>query len=120
MAGTNGSWRLSGISTSAMARRPRQIGSIIGWPGIAVESGHGDGRIGAEVARQIERELHARRAFGEALVDAHLEIKARSRCRSTMPDATGMSPAFRVTISQLPRAAASNTARRTKAASPSC
>ena len=27
------------------------------------------------MARQIERELHARRAFGEALVDAHLEIK---------------------------------------------
>ena len=35
---TTGSPLRSGISTSPIARRPRQIGLIIGWSGLAVES----------------------------------------------------------------------------------
>ncbi len=37
--------------------------------------GRGDCRIGAEVPGQIERELHARRKFRKALVDAELEVE---------------------------------------------
>ena len=49
--------------------------------------GRGDGGIGAEMPRQIERELHARREFREALVDAELEEEgavsdAAARCRT--------------------------------------
>ena len=62
-----------------MARRPRQIGSIIGWPGDAVESAVSMVGIGAEMPGQIERELHARRILRVTLVDADLEVIARDR-----------------------------------------
>ena len=44
---------------------------------IGVRGGIGgrDGRIGAEMPGQIERQLHARRKFRKTLVDAELEIK---------------------------------------------
>ena len=45
----------------------------MGWSALAVEIRAGDGGIGAEMARQVERELHARRIFRKALVDAELE-----------------------------------------------
>ena len=120
ISGTTGSWRRSGISTSPIASRPRQIGLIIGWSGVGGGIGQADRRIGAEMPRQLERQLHAGREFRKALVDAELEDRTRGpdgAARS--PAATGVSPARSVMISHWPVAASATAARRMKAASPS-
>ena len=47
----------------------------MGWSALAVESAQRNRGIGAEMPGQIERQLHARREFRKALVDAELEIE---------------------------------------------
>ena len=92
----------------------------MGWSASAVESASAMAGIGAEMPGQIERQLHARREFREALVDAELEIeravlmpqhdrRLRPACRRR---AASRSRTGRV-------AASAAVARRIKAASPS-
>ena len=70
--------------------------------------------------RQIERQLHARRKFREAFVDAELEDRRRDPdAAARSPAATGVAPARSVTISHWPVSASAGAARRMKAASPS-
>src|SRR5216117_3568338 len=71
---TIGSPRRSGIRTSPIARRPRQIGLIIGWSGAAVEST----RRMAGSAQRYRVNSSVSCTPGEnckALVDAELEVE---------------------------------------------
>ena len=83
--------------------------------------GRRDGGIGAEMPGQIERQLHARRKFRKALVDAELEDRKRgpdaaTRCRPR--------PGYRRRAASRSRTdrfrPAPAVARRMKLASPSC
>ena len=58
--------RRVGTSMSAIGRRSRQMWSIIGWLAIGGGIDAVDARVGAEVARQLERELHAGRQSSPA------------------------------------------------------